>query len=103
MNKKYQEMAQQIVDAVGGSENVVSVTHCMTRLRFNLKDMSIPKDDEIKNIAGVLGTARSGGQYQIIIGQTVNEVYDAVTAVGNLTEAAPINENIDNVKSEPKN
>ena len=90
MNKKYQEMARQIVTAVGGNENVVSVTHCMTRLRFNLKDMSIPKDDEIKNITGVLGTARSGGQYQIIIGQTVNEVYDAVTAVGNLTEAAPV-------------
>ena len=100
MNKKYQEMARQIVTAVGGNENVVSVTHCMTRLRFNLKDMSIPKDDEIKNITGVLGTARSGGQYQIIIGQTVNEVYDAVTAVGNLTEAAPVTEKKDNVKSE---
>lgn len=95
MSKDYQDMAQRIVQKVGGKTNVVSVTHCMTRLRFNLKDMSVPKDDEIKNITGVLGVARSGGQYQIIIGQTVNEVYDAVVAVGNLTEAAPINENID--------
>lgn len=102
MNKKYQEMARQIVTAVGGNNNVVSVTHCMTRLRFNLKDMSVPKDDEIKNITGVLGTARSGGQYQIIIGQTVNEVYDAVTTIGNLTEAAPVDENIDKVKSGPQ-
>ena len=99
MNKKYQEMARQIVTAVGGSNNVVSVTHCMTRLRFNLKDMSTPKDDKIKNITGVLGTARSGGQYQIIIGQTVNEVYDAVTAVGNLTEAAVLGPTMLNVIS----
>ncbi|MEB3364011.1 PTS glucose/sucrose transporter subunit IIB [Lactobacillus sp. R2/2] len=66
MNKKYQEMARQIVTAVGGNENVVSVTHCMTRLRFNLKDMSIPKDDEIKNITGVLGTARSGDNIKLL-------------------------------------
>ncbi|WEV71051.1 PTS transporter subunit EIIC [Lactobacillus sp. ESL0785] len=95
MSKDYQEMAKQIDQAVGGSGNVASVTHCMTRLRFNLKDMNVPKDDEVKKIGGVLGVARSGGQYQIVIGQTVNEVYDAVVAEGNLTSAAPVNENLD--------
>lgn len=94
MSKQIKEMARQIIQDIGGSGNVVSVTHCMTRLRFNLKDMSIPQDEKIKQIAGVLGVARSGGQYQIIIGQTVNEVYDAVVAAGNLNQSAPVNEQI---------
>ncbi|MGL6206716.1 MAG: PTS transporter subunit EIIC [Lactobacillus panisapium] len=94
MSKQIKEMARQIIQDIGGSGNVVSVTHCMTRLRFNLKDMSIPQDETIKQIAGVLGVARSGGQYQIIIGQTVNEVYDAVVAAGNLNQSAPVNEKI---------
>ncbi|MBA1393044.1 PTS fructose transporter subunit IIB, partial [Lactobacillus sp. XV13L] len=91
----YQEMAKQIVSSIGGEKNVISVTHCMTRLRFNLKDMSIPQDKRIKDIDGVLGVTRSGGQYQIVIGQTVNEVYDAVVKTGKLTAAAPIDENLD--------
>lgn len=94
MSKQIKEMVRQIIQDIGGSGNVVSVTHCMTRLRFNLKDMSIPQDETIKQIAGVLGVARSGGQYQIIIGQTVNEVYDAVVAAGNLNQSAPVNEQI---------
>lgn len=94
MSKQIKEMARQIIQDIGGSGNVVSVTHCMTRLRFNLKDMSIPQDETIKQIAGVLGVARSGGQYQIIIGQTVNEVYDAVVAAGNLNQSAPVNEQV---------
>ncbi|WEV43460.1 PTS transporter subunit EIIC [Lactobacillus sp. ESL0684] len=98
MSKNYNNLAQQIIELIGGSSNVVNVTHCMTRLRFNLKDMSIPKDDELKKLTEVLGVARSGGQYQIIIGQTVNEVYDAVVSVGNLSQSAPIEKQIDQVK-----
>lgn len=94
MSKQNKELARQIIQDVGGSGNVVSVTHCMTRLRFNLKDMSIPQDETIKQISGVLGVARSGGQYQVIIGQTVNEVYDAVVATGNFSQSAPVNEQI---------
>ena len=45
MSKQIKEMARQIIQDIGGSGNVVSVTHCMTRLRFNLKDMSIPQDE----------------------------------------------------------
>lgn len=94
MSKQNKELARQIIQDVGGSGNVVSVTHCMTRLRFNLKDMSIPQDETIKQISGVLGVARSGGQYQVIIGQTVNEVYDAVVSTGNFSQSAPVNEQI---------
>lgn len=96
MSKKEQEFTQlatTILKEIGGSANVTSVTHCMTRLRFNLKDMSIPDDAKIKKIPQVLGVTRAGGQYQIVIGQTVNEVYDAVVKSGNLTTAAPVDDN----------
>ena len=71
---KNAQIAQSVLAAVGGKENIVSVTHCMTRLRFNLKDMSIPKDDEVKAIKGTMGVARSSGQYQVIVGTNVDNV-----------------------------
>ncbi|GAB5052166.1 PTS transporter subunit EIIB [Pediococcus ethanolidurans] len=84
MNKKngqYEALALAILKKVGGPQNISSVTHCMTRLRFNLKDSNIPNDDEVKKISGVLGVARSGGQYQVVIGQTVSDVYAALLDV----------------------
>uniref|UniRef100_UPI0035C78171 PTS transporter subunit EIIB n=1 Tax=Lactiplantibacillus plantarum TaxID=1590 RepID=UPI0035C78171 len=84
-DKQYEKVANGVLEAVGGSANISSVTHCMTRLRFNLKDESIPNDGEVQNIPGVIGVNRAGGQYQIIIGQAVSKVYDALLTVGNLT------------------
>ena len=78
-NKK---IAEDVLAAVGGASNVTNATHCMTRLRLNLKDQSIPNDDEVKQIKGVLGAQWSGGQYQVIIGQNVPKVYDAAIALG---------------------
>ncbi|MDV7757528.1 PTS transporter subunit EIIC [Liquorilactobacillus mali] len=97
-NKKkeqYLKIAKMILAAVGDRSNITSVTHCMTRLRFNLKDESLPIDSEVQNIPGVIGVNRAGGQYQVIIGQTVDKVYDALTTVGNLTQNTPIDENLD--------
>lgn len=74
---KNQELAQRILESVGGQTNVSQVTHCMTRLRLNLVDDSIVDTNEVKKIPGVLGVSQKGGQYQIIIGQTVPHVYDA--------------------------
>ena len=73
---KNQELAQNILESVGGNSNVLQVTHCMTRLRLNLVDDSIVDTNEVKQIPGVLGVSQKGGQYQIIIGQTVPHVYD---------------------------
>ncbi|KRL32529.1 PTS transporter subunit EIIB [Liquorilactobacillus uvarum] len=87
---EFKAMGVEILKKIGGKENVASVTHCMTRLRFNLKDMSFPNDNEVKKIKGVLGVMRAGGQYQVVIGQTVNEVYDEVVASGNLKQDKPI-------------
>ena len=92
---QYKQMEKDILDAIGGSANVTSVTHCMTRLRFILKDNSLPRDDQVSKIDGVIGVNRSAGQYQVIIGQTVDKVYDAVCALGGFTKAKPINEDID--------
>lgn len=75
---KYQATAKAIVDAVGGADNVKSVIYCFTRLRFTLKDDSIPNDDEVSQINGVLDVARANNQYQVVIGQTVDDVYDEV-------------------------
>lgn len=96
-NKK---IAEDVLAAVGGPSNITSATHCMTRLRLNLKDQSIPKDDEIKKIKGVLGAQWSGGQYQVIIGQNVPKVYDAAVKMGVTGEGA-IDENLDGGPKEP--
>ena len=85
------EIATDVLGTVGGPENVTSLTHCMTRLRFNLKDESVPKDDEVKKIKGVLGSQWSGGQYQVIIGQNVPKVYDAA----GVDAGGVIDENLD--------
>lgn len=84
MSKDYTALACAILTNIGGAENISSVTHCMTRLRFNLKDMSKLKDNEIKKISGVIGAVQSGGQYQIIIGQTVGEVYQSLVKTADL-------------------
>ncbi|MES9774387.1 beta-glucoside-specific PTS transporter subunit IIABC [Priestia megaterium] len=78
----HQKLARQILDLVGGKENVNSVFHCITRLRFKLKDESKIKTDELKNLDGVVTVMQSGGQYQVVIGNHVSEVYKEVTAIG---------------------
>ncbi|MCE4047599.1 MULTISPECIES: PTS transporter subunit EIIC [Bacillaceae] len=74
----YTKLAESVVSEIGGKENVSSITHCMTRLRFVLKDESKANTEAIKKIQGVLGTAVSGGQYQIIVGTGVSKAYDQV-------------------------
>ena len=92
--QNYNEIAKNVLDAVGGKENVIGVTHCITRLRFTLKDQSIPKDDEVEAIDGVVGIMHSAGQYQVVIGQTVDAVYNELCKVGGFTNKdAELNEN----------
>lgn len=72
--EKYENLAKEIVKQIGGKENVNGLTHCITRLRFKLKDESKANDDIIKNIDGVVTVMKSGGQYQVVIGNHVSEV-----------------------------
>lgn len=84
--KDYSEISRFIVEQVGGRENIKSVTHCVTRLRFVLKDESIANDDAIKGHEGIVSLVKRGGQYQVVIGSHVTDVYDAVTACIGKTE-----------------
>lgn len=92
------QIALDVLAAVGGKDNITSVTHCMTRLRFNLKDLSLPDREQIKSIKGVLGVVESGGQFQVIIGQNVPKVYEHVCALTGLQSQAPVPENLDKPK-----
>lgn len=94
-NKK---IAQEVLEAVGGKDNVTSATHCMTRLRLNLKDMGLPNEEAVKNISGVIGVVQAGGQFQIIIGQNVPKVYAEFCAITGLAVQESINENLDGPK-----
>lgn len=94
-NKK---LAQDILEAVGGKENVTSATHCMTRLRLTLKDTAQAPEETVKNINGVLGVVQSGGQYQIIVGQNVPKVYNEFCSMTGLTQQKAIDENLDGPK-----
>ncbi|MEW4355140.1 beta-glucoside-specific PTS transporter subunit IIABC [Streptococcus pneumoniae] len=81
---KYTALAQDILDHVGGAENVSGLKHCVTRLRFNLKDEGKADTDYLKQLDGVVTVVQAGGQYQVVIGNHVPEVYAEVLKVGNL-------------------
>ncbi len=86
---KYEDLAREIVKNVGGKENVSSLTHCITRLRFKLKDESRAKDDVLKKMEGVVTVMKSGGQYQVVIGNHVPEVYADVLPLLGMEEGTP--------------
>lgn len=88
----YKDLAQTILTNVGGKENVKGVVHCATRLRFTLKDESQAKTDVLKKTKGVLSVVNAGGQYQIVIGPDVPQVYQEVIAIGGFEAAAPIDD-----------
>ena len=90
MAKDYAAAAKKIVEHIGGVDNIASVTHCMTRLRFVLNDESIVNDDAVKGTDGVIGVVKQGGQYQIIIGNHVETAYREVLKLGNFGEASEI-------------
>lgn len=74
-------LAKFILDKVGGEENINSYTHCATRLRFNLKDNSLAKTEELSLNKGIISILQSGGQYQIVIGTSVNQVYEELKKI----------------------
>ena len=85
----YESTAKKILQRVGGKENVISLVHCMTRLRFTLKDESIVDDEAVKKTKGVMGIMKKAGQYQIIIGNDVANVFAELNKLGNFSNEAP--------------
>ena len=81
----YEKLAADIIEGIGGSDNVVSVVHCATRLRFKLQTHSKAKVAELKNNPEIIMVVESGGQFQVVIGNHVGDVFNAVQdALGSL-------------------
>lgn len=91
----FQQMATEIVQLVGGTGNIQSVSHCMTRLRFVLKSEDKADTAAIKKIKGVLGVVSAGGQYMVVLGKNLPPVFEAVQKQFNLTEGQNTDENLD--------
>lgn len=75
---EFEQLANEILSSIGGRGNVEKVTHCITRLRFNLIDESIVDDSKVKKIEGVMGIIHQSGQYQVIVGNDVDKVFDCL-------------------------
>ena len=93
---KYENLAKEILENVGGKENINSLTHCVTRLRFRLKDESKANDEALKNNPGVVTVMKSAGQYQVVIGNHVPLVY------GDVCELAGISNGTQQVEEAPQ-
>ena len=88
MASKYDGLSRIIIQNVGGKDNISAITHCVTRLRFTLKDESKAQTDILKSTDGVVTVLQSGGQYQVVIGNHVPDVYASVVSVGHLESLA---------------
>lgn len=85
----YESTAKKILQRIGGRDNVISLVHCMTRLRFTLKDESLVDDEAVKKTKGVMGIMKKAGQYQIIIGNDVGMVFAELNKLGNFSSETP--------------
>ncbi|MBQ4252466.1 MAG: PTS transporter subunit EIIC [Erysipelotrichaceae bacterium] len=92
---KYTELAPKIVEYVGGLDNITNIYHCMTRLRFQLKDKKLANVAELKALKGVLGVNNDGQDCQVIIGPDVDNCYKEVLNVTGFEATEKIDENLD--------
>ena len=83
---KNKQLAEVIIEHVGGKDNITSLVHCATRLRFALKDESKANAEFLKKQAGIITVVQSGGQFQVVIGNSVADVFNAIMDITNLNE-----------------
>lgn len=88
--KDYDSLSKKIIKLVGGKDNVKSVVHCATRLRFKLKDEKKANTEELKDTDGVVTVVQSGGQYQVVIGNEVADVYDHLIKIGGFPDGGTV-------------
>ena len=74
----YEKIAQQILQLVGNKQNIIGVSHCFTRLRFQLKDNNKANREKLLQTEGVISVVESSGQYQVVLGNKVTKIYDAL-------------------------
>lgn len=85
---KFEKEAEEIIKLVGGKDNIVSLVHCATRLRFKLKNTSIANKAELEKMKDVLSVVNSGGQYQVVIGNKVSDYFATITKKLGLNESS---------------
>lgn len=95
---RYEDLANEVIKQVGGKDNITYLTHCITRLRFGVKDKSLIDLKEIEKIEGVVGAQWSGEQLQIIIGQAVGDAYKLICEKTGIQAEKGIDENLDQPK-----
>lgn len=79
--KNYDEFAKEIIFLVGGKENIINLTHCVTRLRFRLKDETKADENKLKNLKGVLSIVKGNGQFQVVVGNIVEDVFETIQSL----------------------
>lgn len=94
----YKSLAKSILNDLGGEANIISFTHCATRLRLNLKDMGKVNIKNLENTKGIMGVVNKGGQFQIVIGSDVPNVYRELNMLGSFGGGAEQSEKDDRSK-----
>ena len=87
---KYETLCNEIIENIGGKDNVVSVSHCVTRLRFKLVDESKANTEAVSAIKGVMQVIQTGGQYQVVIGAHVGDVYEELVQIGGFSATGSV-------------
>lgn len=93
---KYEMLSKTVLEAIGGKDNIFAVLHCMTRLRFNIKDRSLVDLKKIENTEKVMGVQWSNDELQIIIGPAVRDAYNEFCEYAGLAKQSAVDENLDN-------
>ena len=101
--KKYDGLARIILQNIGGKSNVESLTHCVTRLRFKLRDESKAQTEILKQTEGIMTVIQSAGQYQVVIGQHVGGVYESIMEIGKLKKLDSNDESQEEQSQEKQN
>ena len=100
---KYETLCNQVIEGIGGTDNVKDVSHCVTRLRFHLKDTSKADTEGVKAIKGVIDVVQAGGQYQVVVGPQVEGIYNELCEIGGFSAQAALDINEDaNLTDEKK-
>ena len=94
MAKDFKKLASDITELAGGKDNITSVSHCMTRLRFQVRNIDKVDQKAIAELDGILGVTYQGGQFQVIVGKDLLNVYEETIKLG-YTDGGVIDENLD--------
>ena len=77
-NKIMTKLAKEIIFLIGGENNIVNLTHCVTRLRFKLKDETKTDENSLSKLKGVISIVKGNGQFQVVVGNAVEDIFNAI-------------------------